>query len=377
MTPSKYKPESCEDVAAEWAIRHQAGMTPADRADFERWLAADPRHYAAFAEADLALSILNPPRGARQREQLRGDLDLWEQKRRIRRRRGQLLGFATIGLAAAAAVVFAFLPETSQQKAAPAPVAATMTVGPLVRTLADGSIVEINGNAEIAVDFTREVRGVRLLHGEAHFDVAKDAARPFVVSIGEVKVSAVGTGFNVRLEPTEVQILVTEGTVAILAPGAGTRDHGTGAEDTPVTGAKDDGRSNDNQTPGKSSQRFVAGNLSPDITVTAGYRTVVSLASDKPQPAIVAAVSREDMQRELAWRKIRFELSNATLEEAIALFNRKGSVQLAIGDSELQDRRISGIYWADNPTQFAELIESTLDIKAVRQGSGRIVFHKQ
>ncbi len=94
-----------------------------------------------------------------------------------------------------------------------------------------------------------------------------------------------------------------------------------------------------------------------------------------PAPA-VAAVSPDEIQRELAWRHLRFELTNATLDEAVALNNRRGRVQFAIGDAELKTRRISGIYWAENPAQFAELIESTLDLKIVHEGPDRIVLRK-
>ncbi len=39
---------------------------------------------------------------------------------------------------------------------------------------------------------------MKLEAGEAHFAVAPDAARPFVVRVGGVAVRAVGTAFNVR-----------------------------------------------------------------------------------------------------------------------------------------------------------------------------------
>jgi len=236
-----------------------------------------------------------------------------------------------------------------------------MTVRPRMQEFADGSVVELTAIAEIAIDFTPEVRGVRLLQGEAHFAVAKDARRPFVVSAGPVKVRAVGTGFNVRFESAAIQILVTEGTVAVDPPTAGADSIALAPMGASTHVAK-----SSTKGPGAS-----------ELILNAGYRTTIALASDLPLRSVGAAVSAPEIERELAWRAMRFELSNARLDEAVALFNRKGRMQLSIGDPELGGRRISGIYWADNPTQFAELIESTLEILALRQGADRIVFRRR
>jgi signal transduction histidine kinase len=106
-------------------------------------------------------------------------------------------------------------------------------------------------------------------------------------------------------------------------------------------------------------------------------RTPLTIIKGEIEVALRSTQDPAEIRQALAWREMRFELSNATLEQAVALFNRKSRMQLAIDDHELRDRRISGIYWADNPTQFAELIESTLEIKAVRQASDRIVFRRR
>ena len=210
---------------------------------------------------------------------------------------------------------------------------------------------------------------MRLLHGEAHFAVAKDKGRPFVVSVGPVKVRAVGTGFNVRFEQSAIQVLVTEGTVAV----------GNDSSDWTPASVQNTHASQPafaNSAVSASAPARAEG-TSSDMILTAGYRTVIPLARDLGRKPIPAAVPESEIRHALAWREMRFELSNATLDQAVDLFNRKGRMQLAIEDEELRARRISGIYWADNPTQFADLIESTLEIKAVRQASDRIVFRKQ
>ena len=60
-------------------------------------------------------------------------------------------------------------------------------------TLSDGSVVTLNTNSELVVDFSEGRRDIRLSRGEANFDVAKNPDRPFVVRAGDGVVWAVGT----------------------------------------------------------------------------------------------------------------------------------------------------------------------------------------
>ena len=89
------------------------------------------------------------------------------------------------------------------------------------RTLADGSVVELNRGAVVTERFTPDERRVQLVRGEAHFKVAKDLSRPFVVEVAGIAVRAVGTALNVRLDSAAVDILVTEGQVSVAQPDVG------------------------------------------------------------------------------------------------------------------------------------------------------------
>jgi transmembrane sensor len=106
-------------------------------------------------------------------------------------------------------------------------------------TLADGSQVNLSGGSAIGVDITAEGRRVRLLSGEAFFDVAHDAARPFTVEAGGAKVVVLGTAFDVALDPSSTTVQLARGVVGIsggaapgvteMAPGdMATVDHETG-----------------------------------------------------------------------------------------------------------------------------------------------------
>src|SRR6202042_1912925 len=85
-------------------------------------------------------------------------------------------------------------------------------------TLADGSIVTLNTNTILETDLSRSVRQIYLRKGEAHFQVAHDRSRPFLVHAGDAVVRAVGTEFEVRLrEDKHVEVLVNEGRVEVQA----------------------------------------------------------------------------------------------------------------------------------------------------------------
>lgn len=84
--------------------------------------------------------------------------------------------------------------------------------------LSDGSIVWLNSESKLSypANFSDTARRIELV-GEAYFQVAKEANRPFVVLSGELQTTALGTAFNVRHFPEDslTVIFLTEGEVRI------------------------------------------------------------------------------------------------------------------------------------------------------------------
>lgn len=349
--------DALEDQAAEWVVRRDAGLTPEQQAEFEHWLAADPRHFAAFAEMEAALGALNRPRELGRSQEVARELVIWDvQKRRSRHDTGWKVAYSLLGAAAAIAVAAVLFWNFTRVGVVPAPSVATMTLRPELQKLPDGSVVELNANAEIAVDFTPGRRGVRLVRGEALFTVTKDPARPFVVTSGNVEVRAVGTAFVVRLDPANVvaartelvEVLVTEGSV--LVGQAAPLESASGAPALPPP---------------------------PPVMVASGGRLAVPADGSMIIKPTVEPVTPLEMNTALAWREMRFEFTNTSLAEAVELFNRKSKVKLSLADPSLADLRVSGIYWADNADGFASLIESSLDIEAVREAEDRITLRRR
>lgn len=86
-----------------------------------------------------------------------------------------------------------------------------------VIVLDDGSQMILNTNTRVTVDYSRLERRITLERGESHFVVAKDAARPFSVRVGDRVIEAVGTAFTVHQSPREgFEVTVTEGKVKLL-----------------------------------------------------------------------------------------------------------------------------------------------------------------
>jgi transmembrane sensor len=230
---------------------------------------------------------------------------------------------------AAALVLGAFLGfRELQSTPGPASHYATTTAGYERARLADGSTLELNTASAARVQFTAAERHVELESGEAHFEVAHDTARPFVVSAGGVTVRAVGTAFNVRYVSGAVEVTVTEGKVTV-----GPASSSTGA-----------------------------------TLVAANQRLALPLApAAAPAPAI-ETLAPADVRAVLSWQRRVTDFSDTPLNEVTARFNRHNVLQLVITDPALGSRRIGGIFALDDVEAFVRLLERDGIIRAERQG---------
>lgn len=323
-----------EDLAAGWLARRESGLSTEEQAEFSQWLLADPRHAEATARLADTWRRLQQPRLAGQADELELAVAARVRARGMRR---SLATFSLVGLAAAAALVFAFLPAGRSPATSPA----AMEVRPDRRTLADGSVVEFNAGAEIEVNFTPAQRGIRLVRGEAHFAVTKDPARPFVVSAGAVLVRAVGTAFAVQMAPDAVGVLVTEGRVAVERV-------------SPVA---------------------VKPDLRPEpVYLAAGDRVSVATETALAARLEPSSVPPAEVDAALNWRSRRVEFTGMRLAEVVALFNRQNAVQLALGQAALGEILVSGIFWSDDPEGFSRIIGVSAGLTVERTGTGPIVL---
>jgi len=231
--------------------------------------------------------------------------------------------------------------------------------------LADGSIVELNEGAAIREAFTPAQRRVELLSGEAHFTVTKNRARPFVVAARGVEFQAVGTAFTVDLRQREVEMVVTEGSVAVAKPTAN-------VERLTLNAERLSSETNlDPQAPSAAVRPPTSG-----LLVTAGKRVVVELAADHGL-APVETVDAAALQARMAWRVPRLEFSGTRLEDAIPMINEYSKVKLVLADESLGDVRLSGILRADNIEALRELLAEVHGIHSETRPNGEIVLERK
>lgn len=337
MKPSPETPESSDAIAqaaAEWALRRDRGLSAAEQDDYLQWLARDPRHGAAVAEHSWAWDELDRLTGLQTSLKAVPDPDLFAPRRSPVRWWWAGATLATC----AAALAFVFLRPIPTTPLASASTAATAASAPCERrTLDDGSVVDLNRQSTLEVNFSAEERRVQLVQGEANFIVAKDPTRPFIVRVGHLEVRAVGTIFNVQLQPGSVEVLVSEGRVQLssLAP--------AGAVERPVT------------------------------SLSVGQRAVVPLAAPAVAPSVTTLTPAQVAAR-LAWQPTLLDFTDAPLAAIVDEFNRRNPVQIVIGDPSLEGLRLSASFRSDNVEGFVRLMESDFSMKADVRSDREIVL---
>lgn len=312
-------------AAAQWLAQRDRNLTPAEQDAYLQWLQTDPRHAEAMTRQAAALGRMMHLGEWQPTLSAEPNPDLFAP--RPPRRRWPVW---TGALAAAAAVVVALV--TGWPVAAPPSAPPSFLRVNERQALEDGSLVELKDGSRFEVKFTDSERRVRLMEGEAHFTVAKNPARPFIVEAGGVALRAVGTAFNVRLGPEHVEVLVTEGRVQVESPASASL---------------------------------------PELTV--GERATFPVAA-VAEVALIVRLSPVQVREELAWQAPRLQFYETPLAVAVAEFNRhSGGRRLIVRDPALGAVPIGGTFRVDNLEGFVRLLDITLDIHSEQRGEDLVL----
>jgi transmembrane sensor len=191
-----------------------------------------------------------------------------------------------------------------------------------VVVLQDGTRLSMNTSTRIRVDFAKSQRTVKVERGEALFEVAKDASRPFVVQAAGSEVVATGTAFLVQPTPTgkagdqALAVTLVEGQVVV---------------------------------------RSVAGGghlLEKPLVMVPGERLRLSRSDAEKSPATVTRVDRPQMDQVLAWKRGEARFDNVSLLEAVAEMNRYDRVPIIVS-GKVGERRVSGVVKTGDKASFA------------------------
>ncbi len=350
MSESSHSPLKSGQIAQEaaaWVLRSDRGLTGAEQDEFSSWLAADVRHGEQLARHRRHWNRLDRLAQWRPEHSDLPNPDLLAPVAPHRRRAWRLMA---LPLAAAAAIALPFWLGQPARDAAPGRPSAAEPATPAdpsaPRVLEDGSIVELNRGAILTTRYSPGERRVILERGEAHFAVTKNPERPFIVQAGGVDVRAVGTAFNVRVDATAVEVLVTEGRVQ-LGP-----------------------------IPDKSATVSAPAPAAPLPVLEARQRAVVARGATPPPPQI-DTLTRGEIERVLSWQHRLLNFNATPLRDIVAEFNRRNAVQLVVSDEELAAVRISAAFRSDNIEGFISLLAAGFGARVEHRGDLEIVLRRE
>ena len=200
--------------------------------------------------------------------------------------------------------------------------------------LNDGSVVTLNTSSSIEVRFGKDHRVVRLLAGEALFQVAHDAARPFDVAAGATTVRAVGTQFNVDRRVGATTVTVVEGKVAVFIP-----DDEAGVE-------------------------------AENLPLAAGEQMTVA-------PLITPRAERTDAATVTAWTQRKLVFDHRPLGEVADEFNRYNRQAIEIRGVALRGLQITGVFATNDPESFLIFLAQFPDVSIERDAERRHILVTQ
>lgn len=295
--------------ATEWLLQMREDPDDAAlRARVQAWIAQSPTHATAWAQVSEAYDLMGPASTP-------GTAPFRPFPQPLARRvlfRFSRRALVAAAVAACAALIFAPGLWLSWRADYTTGTAEQRTI-----RLADGSSVVLRPGSAVNIDMADGARRVRLLAGRAYFEVQHDAAHPFVVDAGAVRITDLGTAFDVAMSAVGTGVAVAQGMVRVDRAGM--------------------------------SRQLTAGawvRISADAQITEG----------QAPPAQIAA-----------WRQGQLIASDRPMAEVVDELRPyfRGMI-LVLGDS-LAQRRVAGVYDLGNPVEALRALARAHPGVTVRQ----------
>lgn len=303
-----------EREAARWADARRHGLSSADQEALSAWLSQRPGRSRLLDQHDALLSDAALDWVARRASEPRdAEPASWGRPTHSLHKPMLIGGVVAAGAAGLAILFLAPWPQGERVVGAPGAARAV--------ALADGSSIRLNGDSEARVVMKGDERLVRL-EGEGFFEVAPDKTRPFSVVSDGVRITAVGTRFNVDQHQHGVDVVVYEGAVDV----------------TPRKG----------QT----------------VRVAAGDRAIVS-----GERALLTAPPRAIEKTALpAWTEGWLEADAAPLVEVAHELERSSGARIELADADLEELTVSGRFRLDKPDQVLKAVAAVHGLDLTRHG---------
>jgi len=328
VRPAAEPSEALLEAAAGWRMRmDEPGWSPADEQALDAWLAADPLHEDAFARTGEVFSYFDEHAAAPEMMRARRDAIDRAQRQAGGRWAGPRGWFVRMpapariaaGVAAAVALGAGVYPLIDGKA-----VYATGFGERRVVTLSDGTKLALDGQTKIVVRYTRGAREVKLVAGQARFDVASDPLRPFKVAARNETVAANGGAFNIDASAPILCVTLISGQATVLGPEA--------LHARPVE-----------------------------------LRTGEQLVATA-QPAVTKA----NVSSATAWQNGKLIFDDEPLADAAARVNRYTEHKITV-EGAAKSQRVSGVFDAGDADAFVEAVTYYLPVKAAPAGDGVVL----
>lgn len=209
--------------------------------------------------------------------------------------------------------------------------------------LSDGTAVWLNAGSRLYYPevFTGGKREVTL-DGEGFFDVAKHVDMPFLVHAGKITIKVLGTRFNVKAYRDEPAVSTTliSGKVQVMMDGEP-----------------------DKKIVLSPNEKLTVMNPVPDTGV---LQDRVGNALHYQVQGVPKA--GDDSLPETAWIENRLAFSNEPFEEVVRMLERRYDVQIEIGDEQLREAHLSGVFEKETIRQVLDILKMTTKFKYSIEG---------
>ena len=333
--------ESAAETASRWFALRRRHASSREEQEFRSWLESDPAHRLAYEDVTRSWEIAAQAAGDPQVVTMRSEaLMLRPERPREHHRLWGALATAAMLMLVFGGVYVAdpgFLGRAVQSSDRDHIVLRTGIGQRATATLEDGSLVTLNTNSVLEINYTRAHRDVRLVAGQVLFKVAHDTTRPFIVAASNRQIVAVGTQFEVRLDGQKVRVALLEGKVRVEPLSSRSR----GGQKTL-------------EIPGSTAV------LEP------GEQLLATAAGD----VVIKPANVEEL---VSWQSGRVRFENTSLADAVAEMNRYSRTQIVIADPDIAKIRISGAFRTGQSQSFADVISEAFPVEAdVAPGSIRL-----
>jgi len=326
--PERPDAELVREQASQWFALMRGPDAARQRAAFETWMSHHPSHRQAY---DRMVTRWDQAR-------LVGHTETGRTRAGLPQRGKPNVRFAAVAALLVAALLggsaWLLMSRRADPVAPPAVVATELAtpVGAIRRLpLRDGSVVTLDTGTRLQVAIGSAERRLVLIAGRARFEVAHDAARPFIVSAGEDEVVATGTVFDVSLIGNQPQVHLIKGSVEVRRRGAGV-----------------------------SARPEVVARLSPGQTIALG----VADAS----PSLAAGDER--------WVSGMLSFDGVPLEVALTEANSYSKTSIRLDDPALRTLRVTGGFKAGDQQALANALAASFGLEAMRDPAGNFLLRR-